>query len=205
MEAITVKEKILKNIREALIYKDDLKSLENEIEIIPNIDNDKSLNEIFAEKYIEKGGNYFFCDEPNVLIDGLKKYFSIIKNQNIICKDETLCDILSFCKIDFNKQFIQNEDYQYFVMPCTALIADNGNILINLDFEYEKFIHTSFSNLIIIALTSQVFPNLIETMKFVKKENNISNIVQIIQNPNSTNLIDFPNNTTLFLRHVIVE
>ncbi len=204
MEDTSVKEQILKAIRTSLIYKDEDMIADSEIDNSYDINKEDWPDVNFAEVYIKNGGGFLFCEYPENLINGIKEYFSINKDGEILCPDENISEILSVCNISHKTIPEEGTQYKYILLPCEALISNNGAIIISTTNEIEPFLVSNYTNLVTIALSSQIFPTPNEAIKNIKQRYNreLPTFIRVIQQPTSTDLTEFPNNTFLFLRYV---
>ena len=201
MESTSVKEQILKSIRESLIHKDeDLIPDKFEVyqEIKPEVDG--FLDVAFATKFVENGGNFHLCGNSKELVTNITDFFHDKKLNTIFCNDDNLGELLQYCGLSVFDKTLLSVPYDYMVFPVDYLIAENGAVILSSKTTKVENVFEKTKHLILIALTSQVKLMSKEALKLILKSN--TNIF-----PAQTFILPDPSlqkkiNTTLFLRYV---
>jgi L-lactate dehydrogenase complex protein LldG len=188
MKESTSREKVLKNIRNALITKTDIP--------FPYIDCDASVyNErdeapeiIFAEEFTKVGGQFIFCENRDEFFINLKNLIKEKKWVHVFCKDEKL-----------KKQFDQNkisvssleEDFlsvEAGITSCEYIVARLGSIIVS-----SKQIPGRKGAVyppvhIVVSFMSQLVPDLKDAISGLKNryKDSIPSMVSIITGPSRT-------------------
>lgn len=131
-QSTTPKEKILKKIRQALIYKSKPKfaniDLDSNVYALPN---DTSILETFARNFTEQHGQFVICDNNFDFIDKfltLKERWAL---KHIYCREPEMQALLSDSGIDFSNTQSTLAKAQATLTSCEALIARTGSILVS--------------------------------------------------------------------------
>lgn len=201
MESTSIKEQILKSIRESLIHKDE-DAIPEKYEIFAE---QKSPSEefpdvVFATKYSENGGNFHLCGNSRELVAKITEFFFDKKLNTVFCNNEDLGELLQVCGLSVYDKTLLNVPYDYMVMPLDYLIAENGAIIISTKTTKIENIFDKTKHLIVIALTSQVKQTSKEALKLLLKNNTNTFPSQtlILPDPSFQQKLKI----TLFLRYV---
>ena len=202
MDATSVKEKILKAVREALIEKDD--DLFHEIEPLPASAVPVDGAVTFAEKFITKGGSFLFCEKSKDLIQGVIELFKDNDLANVFCCNHDLSEVLDACGIRHFTEVTKDQQIDYVVTQADALIADTGAIVLSFDNNIEYLVFSSGAILVVFATTSQVANCYAEVPKLISPHHrdDMSGYTHLIEQPATNNKLEFPRQTYVFLRYV---
>lgn len=201
MEQTSVKEQILKSIRESLLEKDE-EILSDKIEIKPELKEnpDEFPDLAFAEKFTENGGVFHLCANGKELVEKVSTFFHDKKLNSVFCNNADLGELLNVCGLSVFDNTLTTSVYDYMIMPVDFLISKNGGVILsskttNLENLLEKTRH-----LVLIALSNQVENSNTEALKLLAKSNKNVYPAQtlILPNPSLQGRITI----TLFLRYV---
>ncbi len=202
MDATSIKERVFKAVREALIEKDE--------EIIPESDSieltasETSIAELFAQKFTSKGGGFLYCEKSKDLIQGVMDLFRQTDLSTILCLDDDLAEVLEVCNIRFIKVASKDQKIDFVITQADALIANNGSIVVSFSSEHENIVVFSGAKLVLFAGTDQLINRYSDISKLINsKEHSVkSSYTHIIERPSTKSKLEFPTQTYLFLRHV---
>jgi hypothetical protein len=201
MESTSVKEQILKSIRESLIEKDE-EVISDKFEIVaevkPNPDEFPDL--AFAQKFSDKGGDFHLCTNGKELVDKISTFFHEKKLNTIFCNNSDLGELLEVCGVTAFDRTIITSPYDYMVMPVDFLISETGGLIITSKTSALENILEKTRHLILIALSSQVKNNNIEALKLIAKNNKNVYPAQTLVLPDPS--LQGRLKITLFLRYV---
>jgi L-lactate dehydrogenase complex protein LldG len=184
----TSKERILKNIRAALIQPTNLP--------FPNIDStssvypppSESLDVIFAEEFTKIQGNYIYCENEQNLVDQLTSLSEKNNWQNIYAWEFTLQDFLQ--KNAFKRLRVGNslEKADAGITTCECLVARTGSIFVSSRKESGRQLPIFPPVHIVIAYNNQLYYDLKEAIQFVmeKYNNNLPSMISIASGPSRT-------------------
>ncbi len=170
MERITTKEKILGNIRGALLSKLENPFMDIDVNspVFKKFNEDKEV--VFAQQLIDKGGNFVYCENEKAFVDNLKTLSKIKKWETIFAIDEKLTSLFESEKLPFNSDISHFEDIKVGVTRCEYLIARFGSILVSsaLSSGRRMFVYPEIH--IVLAYTSQIVSDLKEALSGMRKK-----------------------------------
>ncbi len=202
MDATSVKEKIFKAVREALIEKD--KELIVESDVVESVDHTVDLSVTFAEKFVAKGGGFLYCERSKDLLVGVVDFFKNTDLSDILCLDDDLSEVLDACNIKHKRSISKDDKIDYVVMPVDALVANNGAIVISFSNPIENIVLSSGAILVLFARTDQVVNKYADVSKIVNSREHLEGFshIHLIESPSTKNRLEFPVQTNVFLRYV---
>ena len=184
----TSKERILKNIRAALIHPTD--------QPFPNIDTTssvyqqpaESLDIIFAEHFTAIQGNFIYCEDEKNFIDQLNSLSEKNNWQNLYAWEFILQDLLQknlFKRLRVGKGL---EKADAGITTCECLVARTGSILVSSKKESGRTLSVSPPVHIVVAYNSQLCYDLKEAIQYVmeKYSGNLPSMISLASGPSRT-------------------
>lgn len=202
MDETSVKEKIFKAVREALIEKDmDIIVESDTVEIVEGA-SEASIS--FADKFVSKGGGFLFCECSKDLLDGVVALFKNCDLTDILCLNDDLSEVLAACNIKHVRTVTKDQKIDFVVMQADALIANSGAEVVSFNNEFENIVLSSGAVLVLFARTDQVVNRYADVPKIVNsREHSVAfSYVHLIEKPATKNKLEFPKQTNIFLRYV---
>lgn len=184
----TAKERILKNIRKALLEKSDnpYQGLE-EADLYPPLQDPLEL--VFAQQFTQVAGKFVFCEDEIELVENFLALVEKLSMNKIYAWEEPVQKILGNYGVPFfrgDKDFVNAE---IGVTLCEALIARNGSILIsNANLSGRRlsiFPHVH----VVIAYTSQLLSDIADGMRLIKTKYSseaLPSMISLITGPSRT-------------------
>lgn len=168
---ITSKERVLKNVRNALISKTDppFKALDPEAPIyVENANPYKDI--IFAEEFTKVGGKFVYSENENELIENIKALFAQFRYKNIYCQDNVIKELLTICKIPFydEKEDLVRADVT--ISFCECLVARFGSVVVSSAQKTGRQGFIFAPTHIVLASTSQIVKELKEAFGYMKEK-----------------------------------
>jgi len=192
-ENTTSKEKILKKVRQALIFKQKAR--------FANIDLDSNLYtqppqeelviETFAKNLIDLKGQFVFCTNRFDCIDKLITLLEQRKWRHLFCWEEELQFLLKDSGISFVEKSGVIEKVQASITSCEALIARTGSVLVSSKKNSREL--TIYPPVhIVIANSSQLVMEIKDGLQILKNRygKNIPSMVSFISGPSRTSDIE---------------
>ncbi len=189
----TSKEKILKKVRQALIFKQKAR--------FANIDLDSNLYtqppqeelviETFAKNLIDLKGQFVFCTNRFDCIDKLITLLEQRKWRHLFCWEEELQFLLKDSGISFVEKSGVIEKVQASITSCEALIARTGSVLVSSKKNSREL--TIYPPVhIVIANSSQLVMEIKDGLQILKNRygKNIPSMVSFISGPSRTSDIE---------------
>lgn len=201
MEQTSVKEQILKSIRESLLEKDE-EIVSDKFEITPEKKQnpDEFPDLAFAEKFSQNGGIFHLCANGKELVEKISTFFYDKKLNSVFCNNEDLGELLEVCGLSVFDNKLTTTSYDYMVMPVDFLISENGGIILSSKTTNLENLLKKTRHLVLIALSDQVKNSNTEALRMLAKNNKNVYPAQtlILPNPGLQGRITI----TLFLRYV---
>jgi len=188
MEESTSREKVLKKIRNALIYKSD--------NPFPNVDFEKTLYKdfeetydiTFAQEFTKVGGKFIFCEDENEFLQSLRYLIEENKWDNLYCNDSKLTDLLINEDIAFSsaeKDFLK---LKVGITLCEFLIARLGSVMISTKQTSGRRLNVFPEIHIVLAFSSQLVPDLNDAFNQIKEKypSGAPSMISVITGPSRT-------------------
>ena len=184
----TSKERILKNIRAALIHPTD--------QPFPNIDITSSiypqpadtLDVIFAEEFTKIQGNFVYCENEKGFLDNLDSLAEKNAWENLYVWEFKLQDL--FQKNFFKRLRVGNslEKADAGITTCECLVARSGSILVSSRKASGRALPIFPPVHIVVAYNNQLYYDLKEALQYVieKYNGNIPSMISIASGPSRT-------------------
>jgi L-lactate dehydrogenase complex protein LldG len=187
MKESTAKEKLLKQVRDALIDKSDNPYPDIDFESSVYKDITEPLDITFAEAFNAVSGKFVFCADENDFIQNLKDIATTQDWKNIHCIDNELLSILNKSQLsisssddDFLKQLVG-------ITRCEFLIARLGSVMISSKQLSGRRMNVYPEIHVVVAYTSQLVEDLKHAIKLIKaKYETIPSMVSFITGPSRT-------------------
>ncbi len=189
----TSKEKILKKIRQALIFKQKTKfaNIDLDSNIYTQPPQEELVMETFAKNLVDLKGQFVFCTNPFDCIDKMLTLFEQRKWKQLFCWEEDLQFLLKDSGISFADKTANIEKVQVSITSCEALIARTGSVLVSA--KKNSRILTIFPPVhIVIAYSSQLVMELKDGMQILRNRygKNIPSMVSFVSGPSRTSDIE---------------
>ena len=188
MKESTSKEKVLKKIRNALIYKSDAPYPDLDLETSVYHPLQDSLDVTFAEELINVGGNFVFCENAREFIKNLKLLLFENNWQNIHCREKALQDILNKNEISFNSEEDKLLQQTVGITFCEYLVSRIGAVMVSSAQASGRKMAAYPDVHIVVAFTSQLMTDLRQTFSSLKEkyESNLPSMITLITGPSRT-------------------
>ncbi len=185
----TAKEKILKKVRQALIFK--AKAMYTNIDLESNLyaqpKNEEPLLETFARNFTQEHGQFVFCDNKFDFIDKMLTLVERKRFKNLHCWEQELQQQFKESGVAFIGDKKMLEKAQVGITTCEGLIARTGSILMSSTKNSRQL--TIFPQVhIVVAYTSQVVMELKDAMLHIKNKygRNIPSMLCFTTGPSRT-------------------
>jgi L-lactate dehydrogenase complex protein LldG len=189
----TSKEKILKKVRQALIFKSKAKyqniDLESNVYLQP--DAGESIYETFAKQFTQLAGQFVICDNKYDFIDKLITLSERKKFKNLYCWEEDLQTQLKDAGLPFNAKKDHLEKMQVAITSCEAIIARTGSALVTST-KNSRILTVYPPVHIVVAYTSQVVMEIKDGLQVLKNKygKNLPSMISFISGPSRTSDIE---------------
>lgn len=179
LQEITSKERILKRIREALIAAPPAVERGIDLDSSVFIPAGASLDVVFAENFVHKGGRFVYCENMEEAIQSIA--FLAKENQwndHIFCHDEAVESILQCAGLSYGKEPIDSVLKQVCVSSCRCLVANDGSILFD-GTSAGRRIFAAADTVVFIALIEQILPDLRTFWKSLQSHDDLPSMLSL--------------------------
>lgn len=169
MREATPKERMLKQIRRALIEKTEnpYPRLEEQSSVFKK--SEEELLEIqFAEEFSKINGNFIFCESREQCLDDLKALIQKNNWTNIYAWEKELIDWVKIDGLKSNEVEFLNANVG--ITTCEALSARTGSILVSSGTEAGRRLSIYPHIHVVIAYTTQLFEDINDALNFIEKK-----------------------------------
>jgi len=187
MEESTSKEKVLKNIRNALISKSDIPypNVDTEKEVFIEVGDTPEIH--FAEEFTKAGGRFVYCENEDELIANLKVVLSKLAKQDIYCRDKGIIGILKKAEIPYVSETDNYQSVRVGLSGCEYLVARLGSILVSSNQASGRRLNAFPEAHMVIAYTNQIVTDVKDAMREMKsKFGNLPSMMSLITGPSRT-------------------
>jgi L-lactate dehydrogenase complex protein LldG len=189
----TSKEKILKKVRQALIFKQ--KTLYANIDLESNVyvqpPQEELMMETFAKNLVDLQGHFVFCANRYDCFDKLITLMEQRKWKHVFCWEDELQAALRDTGIPFTARDGNLDKMQAAVTGCEALIARTGSVLVSSKRNSRSL--TIFPPVhIVIANSSQIVMELKDGMQVLRNRygKGLPSMLSFISGPGRTSDIE---------------
>lgn len=131
MEESTPKEKILKRIRQALLYKSKNPYANIDLESGVFAADQRDLKLAFADHYTQSAGQFVYCENEFDFLDNLLLLMDEKEIKKVYCQEPALRKEFEDIGLEFIDKPENIFEVQASVTSCEALLARTGSILIS--------------------------------------------------------------------------
>ena len=188
MKESKTREKVFKNIRNALIYKSDnpFPNIDFETSVYKNIDD--SLDITFAQALLNVSGNFIFCEDEKEFAKNLQSLITDKKWSNLYCQEDNIKNILSAHDIIYSAK---EEDFlktEVGITGCEYLIARLGSVMVSSSQIKGRRIVCYSPIHVVVAYTQQLVPDLKQALSGLKEKYNTTfpSMISVITGPSRT-------------------
>lgn len=188
MDESTTREKILKKVRNALIYKSE--NIYSDIDFTSSVykDFEDSLDITFAEEFTKLGGNFIYCENEQEFIFLIKEFVADKAWNNIFCKEEELIFLLGKAGIDYKTNENDFLSTTTGITFCEYLIARFGSIMLSSRQASGRRLIIYPDTHIIVAFTSQLVADISDAINGIKDkyQNSFPSFITMVSGPSRT-------------------
>ncbi len=190
MKEATSKEKVLKKIRQALIYKTDYKFADIDLEsnVYTQMDEDPTVE--FARAFTEVKGKFIYSPDAASLHQNLKTLLD--RYSGVFCLEKNIQKILTDASIPFETNDMRLHEVKVGVTSCEALVSRTGSIIVSSGNESGRRMSVYPPVHLVIAYSDQLFPELKDAIAALRIRYNgsIPSMLGITTGPSRTSDIE---------------
>lgn len=188
MSSSSSRDKILRNIRNALAEKNDIPFQNKDFApIYPKLEDDTIA--IFAQEFNKVGGNFIFCETLMDFAENLILLMEKKQWEHLYCWENPLQEVLDEIEFPYFKthdKFLTHAEVG--LTSCEALIARNGSVLISNHSHSGRKLSIYPPNHIVLAFSSQIVEDIQDAFDTIKEKygNKIPSMLSIVTGPSRT-------------------
>ncbi|MDD5570190.1 MAG: lactate utilization protein [Bacteroidales bacterium] len=189
MKESTSKEKVLKKIRNALIYPSPNPYSEIDFEKPVYVSNEvDSPDVIFAQRFVEAGGRFVYCEDITKFLDNISLLINQNKWENIFCADDNIKRLLTAKGIYFYDIEDKFHEMKVGITGCEFLISRLGSIMVSSRQQSGRRLNIFPPVHIVVAYTSQLVGDLKEALSKIKEKygTRLPSLISVITGPSRT-------------------
>jgi len=188
MEESTSREKVLKKVRNALIYKTDNPFPHIDFETPLYSVSDESHDVVFATELMNAGGNFVYCEDEADLVENLSAMNQQDDWNNVFCSDPAIQYILTQAGVPFHADEEDFHDVKIGITGCEFLISRLGAIMVSSKQESGRRLNVFPEVHIVIAYTWQLVADLKQALSAVKDKYSpaMPSLISVITGPSRT-------------------
>jgi L-lactate dehydrogenase complex protein LldG len=188
MEESTSKEKVLKNVRNALISKTEMPFPDIDYDSTVYKESDESNDITFAQAFTEVAGKFVYCENSDELIGAMEIVLNSLNKKYVYCFDEKIRDLLNGRELeirDFDEEF---EKAEVGITTCESLVARTGSIMISSKQTGGRRLNVFPEDHIVIAGSGQLVADISDALIKIKKryEKGLPSMISMITGPSRT-------------------
>jgi L-lactate dehydrogenase complex protein LldG len=188
MEESTSREKVLKKVRNALIYKTDNPFPHIDFDVpLYNVSNE-SPDVIFAVELMNAGGKFVYCENDADLVENLSAINQQDDWHNVYCSDPAIQYILTQAGIPFHADEEDFHDIKIGVTGCEFLVSRLGSIMVSSKQESGRRLNVFPEVHVVIGYTWQLVPDLKQALAAIKEKYTtaLPSLISVITGPSRT-------------------
>lgn len=188
MQETTSREKIFKQIRNALIEKTEAPFSDIDFDSSVFKEYSDSSDLTFAQQFTKIGGKFAYCEDEDDMAEKLKYVIHENGNSNVFCFEETLKSILEQNDIKFNDKPGELTDAGIGITYCENLVARHGSVVISSRQLSGRRLNVFPETHVIIAKTNQLVSDIKDALDKIKEKYapGFPSAVSVISGPSRT-------------------
>lgn len=184
----TSKEKVLKQIRQALIHKSsqEIGDVDKESEIFTT--SEEPLEIQFAQNFLALNGKFIFCENTDEFIENFSFIAKDNNWKNLFCLEPTIKDLFNKAKIKFSDREGDFLATDIGITLCECLIARTGSLMITSKQASGRRLPIYANEHVVIAYTSQLVVHVKDALKLIREKynNQLPSMISTISGPSRT-------------------
>jgi len=186
MEESTSREKVLKKVRHALIYKTDnpFPQVDFESAVYMPMTDTPDVN--FAQELTKVGGVFIYCENESEVASTLSALYTECKWHNIYCAEPEFQYLLTQAAVPFNSDEESIQKISVGITGCEFIIARLGSIMVSSKTSRRLNVYPEIH--VVIAYADQLVDDLKDAFEAVQKKysGKIPSLLSVITGPSRT-------------------
>ncbi|HRZ77799.1 MAG TPA: lactate utilization protein [Bacteroidales bacterium] len=188
MEESTSREKVLKRIRNALLEKTDNPFSRSVFDspILPPME--EGLEVAFAERLMQTGGKFVYCENADEVVANLKALASAIDTDTLLCLEGELQGLLNRAGLKSSADLDAFREQGAGFTSCEALVARSGSIIVSSRLTGGRKLNAFPDIHIVLGRTSQLVPEIADALDALRTRYGvrIPSVISMVTGPSRT-------------------
>lgn len=192
-EIIEIREKVLKKIRNSLMDNDEsVDTIINDSSDSNFIENDSPLPILFAERFTEAGGLFYYAENKTELKKVLNSILKELKYHSVYCSNDNFSSLIMSDIFAISSDPDDLPTVQAVISECEFLCARTGSILMSSYLSAGRRGIATNNALIIIAKQDQILADINDALSGIheKYKGKIPSQLTFVTGPSRTNNIE---------------
>lgn len=188
MEESTTREKVYKNIRNALIEKTDAPFSDIDPDAAVFKGGAESDDLTFAQEFTRIGGKFAYCENEDDMAEKLKYVIQEHKIDKVFCFEETLKPLLEQHEITFEDHAGKPLEPSIGITACEFLLARTGSIMVSSRLLSGRRLNVFPEVHVVVASTNQVVKDIKDALNQMKEiyDKGLPSAITVISGPSRT-------------------
>jgi len=186
MEESTSREKVLKKVRHALIYKTDnpYPQVDFESSVYKPMDDTSDVN--FAQEFTKVGGVFIYCENESEVVSTLSALYTECEWHNIFCAEPEFQYMLTQAGVPFESDEESLQQLKVGITGCEFVIARLGSIMVSSKNSRRLNVYPEIH--VVIAFVHQLVDDLKDAFEAVqaKYSGKLPSMLSVITGPSRT-------------------
>lgn len=186
MEESTSREKVLKKVRHALIYKTDnpYPQVDFESPVYKPMNDTPDVN--FAQEFTKVGGVFIYCENESEVVDTLSALYTECEWHNIYCAEPEFQYMLTQAGVPFESDEESLQKLSVGITGCEFVIARLGSIMVSSKNSRRLNVYPEIH--VVIAYVHQLVDDLKDAFEAVqsKYSGKLPSLLSVITGPSRT-------------------
>jgi L-lactate dehydrogenase complex protein LldG len=186
MEESTSREKVLKKVRHALIYKTDnpFPQVDFDAPVYKPMNDSPDVN--FAQEFSKVGGVFVYCENESEVATTLSALFTECNWHNVYCVEPELQYLLTQAGVPFDSDEESIQNLNVGITSCEFLIARLGGIMVSS--KNSRRLNVYPETHVVIAYVGQLVNDLKDAFEAVQKKysGKLPSMLSVIAGPSRT-------------------
>lgn len=186
MEESTSREKVLKRVRHALIYKTDnpYPNVDFDSPVYKAMDDTSDVN--FAQEFTKVGGVFIYCENEAEVVSSLSALNTECNWDNIYCSEPEIQYLLTQAGVPFDSDEDSLKDIKVSLTSCEFVIARLGSIMVSSRNSRRLNVYPEIH--VVIAYVNQLVDDLKDAFAAVqtKYSGKLPSMLSVITGPSRT-------------------
>lgn len=188
MEEITAREKVLKQVRNALLMSPPipLETVDWESPVYKELADSPEI--VFAQEFTAVSGRFMYCTDEKEFAEAFRSLADANGWSKLFCRDTEFMKLLDLYGVSYHTRDEEFLGCKQGLTRCECLIARLGSIMVSSGHVSGRRLNVYPETHVVVAYTSQLVPDLKEAFAFLKSRygSKLPSLISVITGPSRT-------------------